>query len=491
VLENPVFTVSDFALLGPELVLALGALLVLSLDMAFRRQGAKRLLEAVSIVALLSAAATLLPRFGAGQAFAFNQLAGDSALVNGFRLGLLGVGGLTLVLARQMGARLGLLHGEFYALLLFAVGGMSLMVASRDLMLAFIALETFSLALYVLAGFNKSWAGNREAAIKYFLLGAFAAAFFLFGLALIFGSTASVNLEAIRAVVADPATDPARLQLLYAGVALCVTAFAFKVGAAPFHLWVPDVYSGATTPVTAFLSAGAKLAGFGALINLLQAVGGAQAPFTQILAVLAVLTLLAGNLGALKQVELKRLLAYSSVAHSGYALVGLLGLGAPDSGAAGAVLAYVLVYGIMNYLAFALVLAGERRLAEQGQARALTLADIQGTGFERPWFGLAVAVAMVSMAGLPPTAGFIVKFGVFKSALAGGHALVAVIAILNSVVSAAVYLRVLVALTMLPKQGSSQAPALGWPLGAVALLGAAALLWLGVLPASLSSLSGL
>lgn len=490
-LENPVFTLLDFAVIMPELFLALGAMLVLGLDMAFRKQASKRLLEMVSVGALALAAAHLLARWGAPHAAGFNGLVAENPLINGFRLGLLGVGALTLVLTRQLGARMGLLHGEFYALLLFAVGGMSLMAASRDLMLAFVALETFSLAMYVMAGFNKAWHGNREAAIKYFLLGAFAAAFFLLGLALIFGATGSVNLDRVQAAFADASLAPARLQLLRAGVVLCATAFAFKIGAAPFHLWVPDVYSGATTPVTAFLSAGAKLAGFAALINLLLAAGGAHAPFAQVLSVLAVLTLLAGNLGALKQTELKRLLAYSSIAHSGYALVGLLGLGAAGSGAGGAVLAYVLVYGVMNYLAFALVAAGEKRLAESGEARALTLDDLQGTGFEKPLFGLAMAVAMLSMAGLPPTAGFIVKFGVFKSAIVGGHLTLAVVAILNSVVSAAVYLRVLIHLYMLPKGERSQATVLGLPLGVVAVAGALILLVLGVLPASLSALSGL
>lgn len=488
--QNPVFGWNDFALLGPELLLLLGAVLVLALDMAFRRQEDKRLLEAVTAVSLACAAAVLWPRLGQGAATAFNGLAGDNALVNAFRLGVLGAGFLTLVLVRQLGARQGLLHGEFYALLLFALGGMSLLLASRDLMLAFIALETFSLALYVLAGFNKAWHGNREAAIKYFLLGAFAAAFFLLGLALVFGAAGSVGLDAVAAALGDASTDPARAQLLRAGLALCASAFAFKVGAAPFHLWVPDVYAGATTPVTALLSAGAKLAGLGALINLLQAAGGAQAPFAQILGALALLTLLAGNLGALRQDGLKRLLAYSSIAHSGYALVGLLGLGTAP-GAAGAVLAYALVYGAMSYLAFGLVAAGERRLAQDGEARPLTLADIQGTGFERPLFGLALAVAMVSMAGLPPTAGFVVKLGVFKAALEAGHVTLAVLGVLNGVVSAAVYLRVLVHLYMLPKQGGAQAPALGAPLGALALGLALGLLLLGVLPASLTALSGL
>ena len=487
---NPVFTLSDFGVILPEIACALGAVLVLALDMAFRGQQSKRLLEAVSVGVLLLAAGHLALRFDQPAVHAFGRMASDGRLANAFRLGLLGVGLLTLVLARQQGPAQGLLHGEFYALLLFALAGMMLFTVADNLMLAFIALETFSLAMYVLAGFNKAWHGNREAAIKYFLLGAFAAAFFLLGLALIFGTTASVNLADIAKVFATDGIAPERLQLLRAGVVLCVTALAFKVGVAPFHLWVPDVYAGATTPVTAFLSAGAKLAGFGALLRLLSAVPASQAPFPQIIAVLAILTLLAGNLGALKQVNLKRLLAYSSIAHTGYAMVGLLGLGVAGSGAEGAVLAYVLVYGVMNFLAFALVAAAEQRLAAGGEARPVTLSDIQGLGFERPWFGLAMAVAMVSMAGLPPSAGFIVKFGVFKAALAGGHSTAAVLAILNSVVSAAVYLRVLVALYMLPKEAGALGPRFTWPLAALAATAALLLLILGVLPSSLAALAG-
>jgi NADH-quinone oxidoreductase subunit N len=484
---NPTLTLQDFSLLAPEILCVAGAILVLTLDMVFRRQASKRLLEFASLAILAGAAALLLK--GGAPAQAFGGLVATGRVSDLFRLGLLGVGALTLVLLRQQGEDQGLLHGEFYALLLFALAAMMLFTVSQDLMLGFIALETFSLAMYVLAGFNKAWHGNREASLKYFLLGAFAAAFYLAGLALIFGATASVNLTDVTAAF-QGGLAPERLMLLKAGLALVMTALLFKVGVAPFHLWVPDVYTGATTPVTAFLGASAKLAAFGALLRVLAAVPAATAPYPQIIATLAVLTLLAGNLGALKQDGLKRLLAYSSIAHSGYALVGLLGLGVAGSGAEGAVLAYVLVYGLMNFLAFALVAAGEKQLAAQGQARALRLGDLAGLGFERPWFGLAMTVAMVSMAGLPPTAGFIVKFGVFRSALVGGHPVAAVLAILNSVVSAAVYLRVLVALYMLPKEGHAHGPRFTPGLGLMAALAALALLVLGVLPGTLGALAG-
>jgi len=488
---NPVYTINDFMVLGPEIVCVLGAFLVLGLDMVFRAQEDKRLVEFATVLALVLAGSLAACRLGGTGMAAFGGLVLDSAVSNWFRLGLAGTGLLTLVLARHQGRSQGLLHAEFYALLLFALGAMMLITVSQDLMLSFVALETFSLAMYVLAGFNKAWHGNREAAIKYFLLGAFAAAFFLLGMAFVFGAAGSVRLDLVAGLFHGGHLAPQRALLLDIGVALCVTALAFKVGAAPFHLWVPDVYSGATTPVAAFLSAGAKLAGFGALLKLLSAVPVAQAPFPQIIAVLAILTLLAGNLGALRQKNMKRLLAYSSVAHTGYALVGLLGLGTLGSGAQGSVLSYTLVYALMAFLAFGLVAEAEQRHGTDGRSGPLTLEDLQGLGFERPYFSLALAVAMISMAGLPPTAGFIVKFGVFESALAGGHVLAATLAILNSVVSGAVYLRVLIALYMLPKNTQREAPRLSGGLGLMIVALALVLLILGVLPSTLAALNTL
>ncbi len=484
----PAYGLRDLAVLGPEIACILGAALVLGLDMAFRSQSSKRLVEAAAALALGVSAALALGRLAAGPGSAFGGQVLDGAVPDVFRLGLAATGLLTLVLARREGGSQGLLHAEFYALLLFALGAMELITVSQDLMLSFVALETFSLAMYVLAGFNKAWHGNREAALKYFLLGAFAAAFFVLGMALVFGALGSVRLDAASALLSGGKLAAPREMLLDLGLSLCATALLFKVGAAPFHLWTPDVYAGSTTPVAYFLSAGAKLAGFGALLKLLGAVPGCPAPFPQILAVLAVATLLAGNLGALRQTNLKRLLAYSSVAHTGYVLVGLLGLGTAGSGAAASVLAYTLVYAVMAFVAFGLVAA-----AEGGLKRPLLLEDLQGMGFERPYFSLALAVAMVSMAGLPPTAGFIVKLGVFKAALDGGHTLAAVVAILNSVVSAAVYLRVLVALYMLPKSpdGAQGGARLSGTLGFAVVALALALLALGLLPGSLLALGSL
>jgi NADH-quinone oxidoreductase subunit N len=486
---NPIFGLHDVSVILPEILAFLAGILVLGLDIVYRKQRTKRILEAVSAAALILGAISLICHLGEPASAAFGRMAAGDNIADWSRLGLIGVGLATLVLVRQQGECLGLLHGEFYALLMFSLGAMMLFTTSTNLMLSFIALETFSLGMYVLAGFNKAWAGNREAALKYFLLGAFAAAFFLMGLALIFGSTGSVNLGDITATFQLPDLAPERLLLLQGGILLVMVAFAFKVGLAPFHLWVPDVYEGAPTPVTAFLSAGAKFAAFGALLRLLSHVPAQAGPFPQVIGVLAVLTLLAGNLGALKQVGLKRLLAYSSIAHSGYALIGLLGLGVAGGGAANAVLVYVLVYGVMNFLCFALVSALELQLASTDGKRTAVLGDLQGLGFERPWFGLAWAVAMVSMAGLPPTAGFFAKFGVFKAALEGGHPVWATVAILNSVLSAAVYLRVLIALYMLPKEAGAQGPRFSPSLVAMSALGVVILLWLGLYPASLSALA--
>ncbi|MGH7442302.1 MAG: NADH-quinone oxidoreductase subunit N [bacterium] len=480
---NPLYSLHDFAVLAPEIACVLGGALVLFLDMIFRSQSSKRLVEGATVLALLVSAAFALGRLDQGASAAFGGMVLDGGVSDAFRLGLAGTGLLTLIMARREGASQGLLHAEFYALMLFALGAMMLITVSQDLMLSFVALETFSVAMYVLAGFNKAWHGNREAALKYFLLGAFAAAFFVMGIALVFGCAGSVNLTSVAGLFQGGKLAGPRALGLDLGMALCATALFFKLGAAPFHLWVPDVYSGSTTPVAFFLSAGAKMAGFGALLKLMSSFPADKAPFPQIIAVLAIVSLLAGNLGALKQVDLKRLLAYSSVAHTGYILVGLLGLGIIGSGAQGSVVAYALIYSAMAFVAFGLVAS-----AEGGLKRPLLLDDLRGIGFERPYFSLAFAVAMVAMAGLPPTAGFIVKFGVFKAALEGGHATVAVIAILNSVVSAAVYLRVLVAMYMMPKASGVAVPTgarLSGGLGFAIMVVALGLLVLGVLPSAL------
>jgi NADH-quinone oxidoreductase subunit N len=355
-------------------------------------------------------------------------------------------------------------------------------VSAANLVVAFVALETFSLAMYVLAGFNRRSRPNREAALKYFLVGAFAAAFFLFGVALFYGATATVSLGSLPTLLSGLAAGDPRRNLLFASLALMLVGLGFKVGLAPFHLWAPDTYEGAPTPVTAFLSAGAKVAGFAMLIQFSHFFPFHDPLVFSLVAWLAVMTMTLANLGALKQSGLKRMLAYSSVAHSGFALVALAGGSASSSSA---VLNYVLVYAIMNFAAFAMLL-----MLEKG-GKTITFREIQGLGFEKPFFGLCLAVTMFAMAGIPPTAGFMAKLYVFRSALEGGHPGLLIFAVLNSVLAAAYYLRVLVAIYMAPRAETQALPAFDGLAAVTVVLCVALILVWGFLPSSMLALSSI
>jgi NADH-quinone oxidoreductase subunit N len=326
--------------------------------------------------------------------------------------------------------------GEYYALLLLAASGMMMMGTATDLITVFLALEIFSLALYILSGLPRTSPRSAEASLKYFLLGAFASGFFAYGAALIYGSAGSTQYRVIANTLASGAGNPT---LLYPGIALLVAGFAFKVSLVPFHMWTPDVYQGAPTPVTAFMSVGTKAAGFAAFIRvLLEAVPTEQPTWGWALAILAVLTMTLGNLAALRQTSLKRMLAYSSIAHAGYILVGL----APGTSAgADAALFYLFTYAFMNIGAFAIVVALEKAQANDAlQNRAAGIAD----GW--PLLALAMAIFMFSLSGIPPLAGFFGKFFVFKAAVDGGWTWLAVIGMLNSAISLYYYLRVTVAM---------------------------------------------
>jgi NADH-quinone oxidoreductase subunit N len=326
--------------------------------------------------------------------------------------------------------------GEYYALLILAASGMMLMGSATDLIVVFLALEIFSLALYILSGLHRTNPRSTEASLKYFLLGAFASGFFAYGAALIYGAAGSTQYSVIATTIEAGAGN---LTLLYPGMALLFAGFAFKVSLVPFHMWTPDVYQGAPTPVTAFMSVGTKAAAFAAFIRvLIEALPSQQPTWGMALAILAVLTMTLGNLAALRQTSLKRMLAYSSIAHAGYILVGL----APGTAeGANAALFYLFTYAFMNIGAFAVVVALEKAQADDAlQNRAAGIAD------RFPLLALAMAIFMFSLSGVPPLAGFFGKFFVFKAAVDGGWAWLAVIGMLNSAIGLYYYLRVTVAM---------------------------------------------
>jgi NADH-quinone oxidoreductase subunit N len=348
---------------------------------------------------------------------------------------------------------------------------MIIMAASNDLITIFLGLELMSLALYVLVGFRRNRLESNEAAMKYFLLGAFASGFLLYGIALLYGATGTTNLTRMAAFLSDSplGANP----LLLVGSLLLLTGFAFKVSAVPFHMWTPDAYEGAPTTVTGYMSAGAKAAGFAALLRVaLLALPDIDLDWRSILSWLAVLTMTVGNVTALLQSNLKRKLAYSSIAHAGYVLIAVVA-GGPE-GAAAAVF-YLAVYSLMNLGAFGIV-----ALIGREQDERVHVADIAGLGFRHPFLGLAMAVFMLSLGGIPPTAGFMCKVTIFSVAVDAGLVPLAIVGVLNSVVSIFYYLRVTVAMYMQEPQGEPAPVAWAAPavLGLIVTL--ALTLWWGV-----------
>lgn len=330
-------------------------------------------------------------------------------------------------------------RAEYYLLLLTATLGMMLMAAGADLIVIFLGLELMSISLYILVGFLRGRLISNEASLKYLLLGAFATGFLLYGISLIYGALGTTNLREIELVLVQGRVNSDLM--LQAGLGLLIVGFAFKVSAVPFHMWAPDVYEGAPTAVTAFLSAGPKAAAFAAFFRVLMfSLAPLKGDWTVVLWVLAVLTMTVGNLGALTQRSIKRMLAYSSVAHAGYVL---LALAAGSTRGVTAALFYLLIYTFMNIGAFAVVVLVSRKGEE-----SLDIFSYNGLGFRHPVLGLAMTLFMLSLAGLPPTAGFFGKFYIFSSAIEADLVWLTIIGVLNSLISVYFYLGIVVSMYM-------------------------------------------
>ena len=421
-------------LLLPEIVLTTAAIAVLLVDVFQRGDegGASRpivrWLAVAGVVAAIAANLTLIPLGPAGPR--------SMVALDGFRVAsnfiVLGATFLALLFAFDYLEREGLEVGEFYALILFATVGMMLLAGAQDLVLAFVSLEMMSISAYVLTGFNREDPRSAEAALKYFLVGAFASAFFVYGVALLYGATGSTRLLEIAPALAGGGGG----LLATGGMGLLVIGFGFKVSAVPFHTWAPDAYQGAPTPVTGYMAAGVKAAAMLGLFRVLwMSLGGLGPSWQGVLWWLAVLTMIVPNLIALVQDDVKRLLAYSSVAHAGYLLVGVVSGGDLGRGAA---IFYLIVYTLMTVGAFAVVYV----VAGKGD-RHSHLADFKGLGWRRPWLAGALAVFLLSLAGFPPTGGFVGKLYLLRSALQAGRPLLAVILVLSSLVAYYYYLRVI------------------------------------------------
>ena len=393
----------------------------------------------------------------------------------------LGAGALTVMFSFAYLEREALLHPEYYVLLVFATIGMMLMAGGEDLIVIFLGLELMSVSVYVLAGVDRRSARAAEAALKYFLLGAFASAFLLYGIALVYGATGTTNLSLIGMQVAS--LGLARSPLLLIGLGMLLVGFGFKTAAVPFHMWAPDVYDGSPTPVTGFMATAVKAAAFVALARVLVEAFSATAAWHSIVIGLAVLTMIVGNLVALAQRSVKRMLAYSSVAHAGYLLVAVAA-GNPQGNAA--VLFYLAAYGLTSIAAFALVAARGR-----GGESDLQIDDLAGLATDKPWLAFALAVCMLSLLGFPGTAGFIGKWYILLATIAGGNGWLATVLVLTSLISAGYYLPVVMAMYMRPVPFANAHVGLKFGrLGLVALAACiAAVIYFGIQPHQLLDLA--
>ena len=415
------------------------ALVVMVRDLFFKADESKGVLALYSLVGLGLAAGEVLVLLTGRQESAFNESILLDSFALFFALIFVLAAALTILSAIHYVRQAGIREGEFYALILFATVGMILMAAANDLIVFFLGLETMSVAVYVLTGMWRSSSRASEASMKYFLMGAFATGFLLYGIALIYGATGSTNLNQISAYLLDqPSEWP---PYLIGGGFLLLIGFAFKVGAAPFHFWVPDVYDGAPTPVAGFMSVAVKAAAFAAWARiLLYKLSALDSDWVFPLWIIAIGTMTLGNLLAITQTSIKRMLAYSSIAHAGYLLIPLV-VGVEWGGLP--LLFYILTYSFMTLGAFAVLTC----MAEDDEPRE-SYRDFAGLGFKRPFLAFAMSLFMLSLAGFPPLAGFTGKFYVFRSAVLAGHLGLAVIGVLNSLLSVIYYLRVIVSMYM-------------------------------------------
>jgi NADH-quinone oxidoreductase subunit N len=497
--------VINWSLIAPELFVCGAAVLVMLVD-AFVRPTQRWITGSISLVGLVlgGIASVWLWAYGTPAADAFNGMIVLDELRLGFTLIFLIVSALTLLLSTVWVENERLPAGEFHSLLLFATVGMMLMASGNDLVIIFLGLEILSIATYVLAGFRRTDIRSNESSLKYFILGSFSSAFLLYGIALVYGATSiaepgiggtfsrivpgTTNIAEIASRIGQ-AQYPA---LLYAGAAMMLVGFGFKIATAPFHIWTPDVYEGAPTPVTAFMAAGPKAAGFASFLRVFvfglpfvvstSTAGSLHQTWVTTLMVMAIFTMTLGNVVAIVQNNVKRMLAYSSIAHAGYALVGFVAAGAATdiaerNNAITSVTFYLLTYAVMNIGAFAVV----QLIARNGDRRT-SFEDYSGIGFESPVLAFSLSLFMLSLLGMPLTAGFIGKVMVFGAAIDQGYYLLVILGVLNTAVSAYYYLRLIIVMFFGERTTAWSAPRIPASVAVTLALTVLGVLYLGVFP---------
>ncbi len=470
----------DLALLAPILVVFGWASALLLVDVFAIPAANKKLTGFLAVIGLGVAGLAGLPLWGpSGRGL---STFGGMLVLDHYALTLtwifLLVGALSVLMALEYLRRQGIEQGEFYPLVMFAVGAMILLAQGANLIVIFLGIELLSLTLYILTGFAYPRVTSEEAAMKYLVLGAFAAGFFVYGLALIYGATGTLSLAGIARYLAQQTSVAVDQTLLLAGSGLVLVAIGFKVALVPFHMWTPDVYEGSPTPVAAFMSVGTKGAALAALLRILsQALPALQPIWLPLLAALAALTMLVGSLGAIAQRNVKRMMAYSSIGHAGYILVGVLAASTQTRGTE-SFLFYLLAYAPSNLGAFAVVVALEQR----GEL-AWDMDSYAGLGRRQPLLAAAMAVFMFSLAGVPPTAGFMGKLYVFSAAWAGGLGWLALIGVITSAAAAFFYLRLISRMFMQDAPDETPATGVSRGVGLDIWVAVAATLLIGLVPA--------
>lgn len=464
--------------LVPHLTVLLTGLVILMLDL-FLTERSRFLNEVVGLVGLALAFVLAVLQHGDPRMVFMDMAVVDNLSVF-FHATFILIAILTLLMSATFVRREDIASGEYYALVLFATTGFMFVASAANLVMLFLAIEVLSIATYILAGLHRQEQRSLEAAFKYFILGAFSSAIFLYGIATVYGALGHTSITQLAATVAQGDIS----SLLMFGVALLIVGLGFKVAAVPFHMWAPDVYDGAPTAVTAFMSAGPKAAAFAALLRVFFQGFGADnmaARWAPVFAVLAGLTMILGNLSALTQVSIKRMLAYSSIAHAGYAFVALVTL---DALGAASILYYLVSYAFMSLGAFAVLTV----VAKRGE-RHHAFSDYSGLASTNPILAAVMTLFMFALAGFPPTAGFAGKFYVFSAAVKSGYYVLAIIGVLTSVVSVFYYIHVIRVMYMQePGEGGSpiRVSAVTCTLLGVTVLGT---LYMGVFPGSILSLA--